>query len=176
MLSFLKHEGIRNHVWLTADVHYTAAHYYSPQRAAFTDFDPFWGFVSGPLNAGGFGPNDLDATFGPRVAFEQRPQRVNSSPAEGGQYVGEVAIDSATKALTVKLIDITGAVFVDDNTARRQTVTPIGSAGGPAGRSPVTQPGVRSPLARMMGRPMARTTASSVPTTRTWVRARVRAV
>ncbi len=96
--------------------------------------------------------------------------------AEGGQYVGEVAIDSAIKALTVKLIDITGAVFVDDNTARRQAVTPIGSAGGPAGRSPVTQPGVRSPLARMMGRPMARTTASSVPTTRTWVRARVRAV
>jgi len=111
VLSFLKHEGIRNHVWLTADVHYTAAHHYSPQRAAFTDFDPFWEFVSGPLNAGGFGPNELDATFGPRVAFEQGPPRVNSSPAEGGQYVGEVAIDSAIKALTVKLIDITGAVL-----------------------------------------------------------------
>jgi alkaline phosphatase D len=43
--------GIRNLVWLTADVHYTAAHHYSPDRAAFQDFDPFWEFVSGPLNA-----------------------------------------------------------------------------------------------------------------------------
>jgi len=42
VLSFLKAEEIRNHVWLTADVHYTAAHHYSPQRAATTDFDPFW--------------------------------------------------------------------------------------------------------------------------------------
>ena len=59
--------GIRNLVWLTADVHYTAAHHYSPDRAAFQDFDPFWEFVSGPLNAGSFGPGKLDATFGPQV-------------------------------------------------------------------------------------------------------------
>ncbi|WP_280302299.1 alkaline phosphatase D family protein [Nocardia abscessus] len=39
-------------VWLTADVHYTAAHRYSPERAVFTEFDEFWEFVSGPLNAG----------------------------------------------------------------------------------------------------------------------------
>ena len=53
-------------VWLTADVHYTAAHRYDPNRAQFQDFAPFWEFVSGPLNAGTFGPNELDATFGPR--------------------------------------------------------------------------------------------------------------
>ena len=113
VLSFLKREGIRNHVWLTADVHYTAAHHYSPQRAAFTDFDPFWEFVSGPLNAGGFGPNELDTTFGARAVFAQGPPRLNSSPAEGGQYVGEVAIDGGTGALTVRLIDINGTVLWD---------------------------------------------------------------
>ena len=60
---------MRNVVWLTADVHYCAAHYYDPARAAFRDFDPFWEFVAGPLNAGSFGPNTLDGTFGPQLVF-----------------------------------------------------------------------------------------------------------
>ena len=55
---------MRNVVWLTADVHYCAAHYYDPAKAAFTDFDGFWEFVAGPLNAGTFGPSTLDGTFG----------------------------------------------------------------------------------------------------------------
>ena len=55
VLTGIKRLGIRNHVWLTADVHYTAAHHYSPDRAAYQDFDPFWEFVSGPLNAGRVG-------------------------------------------------------------------------------------------------------------------------
>lgn len=33
VLSFIKSAGIRNTVWLTADVHYTAAHHSSPDRA-----------------------------------------------------------------------------------------------------------------------------------------------
>ena len=49
LLSFIKHAGIRNTLWLTADVHYTAAHYYDPDKAVFQDFEPFWEFVSGPL-------------------------------------------------------------------------------------------------------------------------------
>ena len=48
LLSFIKHAGVRNTVWITADMHYTAAHYYDPNRAAFQDFEPFWEFVSGP--------------------------------------------------------------------------------------------------------------------------------
>lgn len=84
VLSFLKREGIRNHLWLTADVHYTAAHHYSPDRAAFGDFDPFWEFVSGPLNAGGFGPNALDKTFGP-------PGGVQGDPAAGEHLPGRGA-------------------------------------------------------------------------------------
>ena len=46
LLSFIKHAGVRNTVWLTADVHYTAAHYYDPNKAVFQDFEPFWEFVS----------------------------------------------------------------------------------------------------------------------------------
>jgi alkaline phosphatase D len=33
LLRFMKNNGIRNTVWLTADVHYAAAHHYDPNRA-----------------------------------------------------------------------------------------------------------------------------------------------
>ncbi len=41
LLRFIKTTGIDNTVWFTADVHYTAAHYYNPDRATFQDFNPF---------------------------------------------------------------------------------------------------------------------------------------
>jgi alkaline phosphatase D len=110
ILSFLKRHGIRNHVWLTADVHYTAAHHYAPERAAYQDFDPFWEFVSGPLNAGAFGPNVLDGTFGPRAVYNEAPTQQNASPAQGFQFFGEVAIDAATGELTVRLRGVDGSV------------------------------------------------------------------
>ncbi|MGY4297718.1 phosphodiesterase/alkaline phosphatase D-like protein [Bradyrhizobium sp. i1.4.4] len=53
LLASIKHAGVRNIVWLTADMHYTAAHYYDPNKAQFQDFEPFWEFVSGPLPAPG---------------------------------------------------------------------------------------------------------------------------
>jgi len=65
-LRFIKTSGIVNTVWLTADVHYAAAHYYNPDKAQFQEFDPFWEFVSGPLHAGTFGPNELDKRLDPR--------------------------------------------------------------------------------------------------------------
>jgi alkaline phosphatase D len=110
ILSFLKRHGIRNHVWLTADVHYTAAHHYDPERAAFQDFDPFWEFVSGPLNAGSFRAGRLDATFGPEAVFVEAPPRGNTSPAEGFQFFGEVAIDGPSGDLTVRLRGVDGSV------------------------------------------------------------------
>ena len=55
LLSFMKRAGVRNTVWLTADMHYTAAHHYDPSRAVFQDFEPFWEFISGPLHAGNMG-------------------------------------------------------------------------------------------------------------------------
>jgi alkaline phosphatase D len=109
ILQQVKHRRIRNTVWVTADVHYTAAHHYDPSRAAFGDFDPFWEFVSGPLNAGAFGPNALDATFGPQQVFAAVPPRANTSPAEGYQFFGEVEIDGHSRQLTVHLRDLTGA-------------------------------------------------------------------
>jgi alkaline phosphatase D len=92
VLSELRRRRVRNVVWLTADVHYTAAHHYAPERAAFTEFDPFWEFVSGPLHAGAFGPNPLDPTFGPEAAFVHAPPAPNTSPAEGFQHFGEVEV------------------------------------------------------------------------------------
>lgn len=111
VLTGLSRAGIRNHVWLTADVHYTAAHHYSPDRASYQDFDPFWEFVSGPLNAGAFGPNRLEGTFGPVADFVAAPPTANTSPAEGHQYFGEVEIDSRTRQLTVSLRDVDGAAI-----------------------------------------------------------------
>ncbi|MDG4756488.1 alkaline phosphatase D family protein [Micromonospora sp. WMMD710] len=101
--------GVTGMVFLTADVHYSAAHHYDPSRAAVGDFTPFWEFVSGPAHAGAFGPNALDGTFGPQAAFVHAPPRANTSPAEGFQHFGEVSIDGESEALTVHLRDRDGA-------------------------------------------------------------------
>lgn len=106
LLRGLKRAGVQNVIWLTADVHYTAAHYYDPAHASFTDFDPFWEFVSGPLNAGSFGPNVLDATFGPQMIFQKAPPAANASPLAGYQFFGEVEIDGRSGDLTATLRDV----------------------------------------------------------------------
>ncbi len=108
LLRFIKNAPIRNVVWLTADVHYTAAHYYDPNKAQFQDFEPFWEFVSGPLHAGTFGPNDLDRTFGPEVRYVKGPaqgQEQNLPPSEGLQFFGVVDIDAESETMKVTLRD-----------------------------------------------------------------------
>ena len=109
LLRAIKQAGIRNVVWLTADVHYTAAHFYDPAQAQFSDFLPFWEFVSGPLNAGGFGPNKVDSTFGLQVMYQKAPTEVNAPPTSGLQFFGQVDIDARTRAMTVTLKDLSGA-------------------------------------------------------------------
>ncbi|WP_031499569.1 alkaline phosphatase D family protein [Bryobacter aggregatus] len=111
LLRYLKQEKIRNTVWLTADVHYTAAHHYHPSRASFQDFDPFWEFVSGPMNAGTGSPGTTDPSFGIDVVFSKGAEKgkSNASPAANLQFFGEVEIDARTKELTVTLRDVTGA-------------------------------------------------------------------
>jgi alkaline phosphatase D len=106
ILSFIKRAGIRNTLWLTADVHYTAAHYYDPNKAVFQEFEPFWEFVSGPLHAGTFPQNKLDNTFGPQRVFAKAPSEPNRPPSEGLQFFGHVAIDGATQVMTVTLKDV----------------------------------------------------------------------
>lgn len=110
LLAFIKRERVRNVVWVTADVHYAAAHRYAPERAAFTDFDPFWEFVAGPMHAGTFGPNTLDATFGPEVRFNSvaRGTPGNRPPSDNLQFYGQMDLDPATRAMTVGLYDVTG--------------------------------------------------------------------
>ena len=113
LLRFVRRHNIRNLVWFTADVHYTAAHHYHPDRAALRDFLPFWEFVSGPLHAGTFGPGRLDGTFGPQVVFEKSPPagQANLPPSAGLQFFGQVDIDGASQVMTVQLKDIQGTTL-----------------------------------------------------------------
>ena len=108
ILSYIKRSRIANVVWITADVHYCAAHYYSPEKAQFKDFNPFWEFVAGPLNAGSFGPNALDNTFGPEVIFQSFPPAANFSPFAGLQFFGQVDIGGPQAELVMSLKDING--------------------------------------------------------------------
>jgi alkaline phosphatase D len=123
LLRFLKAHAIQNVVWLTADVHYTAAHFYDPAKAQFSDFDPFWEFVSGPLHAGSFGPARGDDTFGLQVIYQKTPLIQNSSPLAGYQFFGEVNIDARDATLRVTLRDMTGGALFErklDPRARRE--------------------------------------------------------
>jgi alkaline phosphatase D len=106
LLSFIAREQITGVVWFTADVHYTAAHRYEPSRAAFKDFLPFWEFVSGPLHAGTFGPNDLDNTFGPEVVYQKAAPTRNQPPSAGLQFFGHVRVER--DAVTAGLMDVGG--------------------------------------------------------------------
>jgi alkaline phosphatase D len=111
VLQSIKRRSVKNIVWLTADTHYTAAHFYDPAKAQFTDFGPFWEFVSGPLNAGTFGPSPADNTFGIQVVYSKAPEKGQSNlpPSAGLQFFGEVEIDGKTREMTVTLRDLTGA-------------------------------------------------------------------
>jgi alkaline phosphatase D len=109
LLSFMKRAGIRNTVWLTADMHYTAAHHYDPNRAVFQNFEPYWEFVSGPLHAGTWAPGELDNTFGPKAMFQKGcgPQQgENLAPCFGLQFFGRVDIDGRSGVMTVTLKDV----------------------------------------------------------------------
>ncbi|MEO1092288.1 MAG: alkaline phosphatase D family protein [Pseudomonadota bacterium] len=121
LLTFIRDQNIQNVVWLTADVHYTAAHRYDPANAQYQAFAPFWEFVSGPLNAGTFGPNDLDNTFGPEVVYQNAPTagEVNLPPSAGLQFFGQVDIDGESEIMTVTLKDLDGQILFT------QELTPV---------------------------------------------------
>lgn len=113
LLSFIKAQNIENVHFITADVHYCASHYYSPEKAQFKQFKPFWEFVSGPLHAGTFGPNRLDNTFGPELVFKGIPDDLppNQSPVLGYQFFGVMNIDAQSQQLTVSHINRDGDVL-----------------------------------------------------------------
>jgi len=113
LLSFIRRERIHNVLWITADVHYCATHYYDPAQAAFGDFLPFYEFISGPANAGGFGALDLDRTFGPQVIFQRVPpaSRQNVAPSQGMAFFGHVKIDGQSGVMTVTHRDADGVIL-----------------------------------------------------------------
>jgi alkaline phosphatase D len=110
LLSTLQKNRVRNVVWITADVHYCAAHHFDPERASTRDFDPFWEFVAGPAHAGTFAPGPLDRTFGPEVRFSGTPAdlKPNRPPDEGLQFFGLLETDGPGRELTVSLVNTSG--------------------------------------------------------------------
>jgi alkaline phosphatase D len=115
LLRFIRDRRVRNTVWLTGDVHYAAAHHYDPARARFTEFAPFWEFVAGPIHAGTFGPNPLDATFGPEVKFHAVPDgmKPNRPPSAGLQFFGTARVEARTQTMTVRLHDLSGRTLYE---------------------------------------------------------------
>ncbi len=114
VLSAFKANGVKNVVWLTADVHYTAAHHFDPARAkGFHDFDPFWEFVSGPLHGSTFPTKEVDETFGCEIRYAQGAEgrtRAGESPRAGKQYFGQLLIDR-DGAMTVNLRKVGGDIL-----------------------------------------------------------------
>lgn len=110
LLRTLKERNVRNVVWVTADVHFCAAHYFNPERAATPDFDPFWEFIAGPAHAGTFTAGELDMTFGPEVRFKGVPPdlKPNRPPDEGLQFFGLLEVDNTNRALTVSIVNTAG--------------------------------------------------------------------
>jgi alkaline phosphatase D len=107
ILAALADRGVKDLVWLTADVHYAAAHRYDPARATSARFDPFWEFVAGPIHAGTFGPNALDPTFGPEIAFQWAPAagQSNLPPWDDLQSFGTVDVTPDAVAVALRGID-----------------------------------------------------------------------
>jgi alkaline phosphatase D len=103
LLGYIHQQEIANVHFITADVHYCASHYYSPEKAVFKNFTPFWEFVSGPMHAGTFGPGQLDNTFGPEEVFRGIPEGMapNRPPSEGFQFYGLVDINPDDQSMTV---------------------------------------------------------------------------
>lgn len=124
LLSFMKQERIHNTVWVTAEVHHAAAYRYEPGAAVFTDFDPFWEFVAGPLHAGCLVRGWLDPTFGPDERFLRAPAyETGSQPPTGAfQSFGSMTIDPLTHLLTARLHGVQGEqLYAVDLEPRRLT-------------------------------------------------------
>jgi alkaline phosphatase D len=110
LLRTLKDRRVNNVVWITADVHYCAAHHYDPARAAAKEFAPFWEFVAGPAHAGTFAPAPFDGTFGPEMRFSGVPAdlKPNRPPSAGLQFFGLLEAEPGTRVLTVSLVNSAG--------------------------------------------------------------------
>lgn len=113
LLRHLYRERVHNVVWLSADVHYAAAHHFHPERSQVGQFTPFWEFVAGPINAATLGPKRLDPTFGPVVDFKSVKDSLKRglSPLDQQQFYGMGEVDPITKQLNISLHKLTGEII-----------------------------------------------------------------
>lgn len=119
ILTFIKRQNIRNTVWLAADVHYSAAYHFDPNRAAYQNFDPFWEFISGPFHTRPGRVKNFDKTFGAEQLFRTPlPPIVNPPPSDGFLYFGHAKIDAKSGALRVTFRDL------NDRTLFSRTLEP----------------------------------------------------
>ena len=139
-----------------------------PDAPPFTDFTPFWEFVAGPINAGTFGPGEIDRTFGPDVKYVSVPagMKQNRPPSDGMQYFGLARIDGETAVMTVSLHDRKGtrcSAWISHRSATQLTPSDLLRPGpdipGPAGsrlgarRASGLSPRQRRPIVGAEGRP-----------------------
>lgn len=112
ILSHIRDNRIRNVVWLAADVHYSAAHFFDPGRASFHEFNPFWEFISGPFHTRPGRVRHLDLTFGPERRFRTPvSEDKNPPPSAGHQYFGHARIDGKSGVLTVSFRDLANRIL-----------------------------------------------------------------
>lgn len=90
-----------------------------PSRAegGFTDFKTMHEFAIGPIHAGAFGPNFLDASFGPEYLYELGPLTLgyerwaNLPPTEIRlQSFGRASVSGSDGSITIQLIAIDGTI------------------------------------------------------------------
>jgi alkaline phosphatase D len=100
VLDGLRARNVKNVIWVTADVHFAAAH-----RCP----GDVWQFIAGPIHAGSF-TAELDATFGPEAVFEWKPPPRSPplGPSDGLQNFG--IVDVSRDALVVALVGIDNLV------------------------------------------------------------------
>lgn len=112
VLSHIQNRRIRNVVWLAADVHYSAATFFDPGRAAFQNFNPFWEFIAGPFHTRPGRVRHQDRTFGPDRRYRTPvSEDRNPPPSAGHQYFGHAYIDAGTGNLTVTFRDVKNQIL-----------------------------------------------------------------
>ncbi len=110
LLSFIKHAAYQNVVWLTADMHYTAAHHYDPEPRGVPGFRAVLGIRLRPAACRHLGPGAARQHLWAAGALFQKgctaEQGENLAPCFGLQFFGRVDIDGRRGSMTVTLKDV----------------------------------------------------------------------
>jgi len=119
LLRVMQRQGIRNHLWISTDVHFSAVFRHAP----FAD-DPsfqFYEVETGPLNAGVFPKQEFDTTLHPERLFlfpAACNARADFREAMSWFTFGAVQIDAAG-VLTVDVVNTAGETLFSRTLAPR---------------------------------------------------------